>query len=422
MKVTNTSFVEFLKKAGCFDIPSFQRSYVWTQKQWQQLYDDLLSLSRYENIKKHFLGTVVYESSSFVQISKVNRVRLIDGQQRIITLSILLSVLHNLAFEESDEESICLCDEIRGLLLNQDKDFPLKVSMNNDEDKMVYASLLDGDDNLKSTSLLFDAYKFFKNQINDSKILPCVLFEAIKKLEIVDMALELGVDNSQLIFDSLNSTGVKLSLVEQIKNFILLGTSGDEQDELYKKYWQPMVFSFDAVGCSDNFVDFIKDYLTIQNNGTIPQSDAMYENFCKFFMNKLKLQSRSTVVKHLVKYSKYYTNIISATIKDKDVRLHIQAINDVGAQDAYPFLMEVFEDYDSELIDKEILLEILSTVENFVTNRDKLIHPEKTFVTLSNDINQMLALRNFTPKIVKNSNKMTINDLLDEGQKENLSA
>lgn len=102
--------------------------------------------------------------------------------------------------------------------------------------------------------------------------------------------------------------------------------------------------------------------------------------------------------------------------------MHIRTINDIDTKDAYPFLMEVFEDFESELIDKEILLEILSTVENFVTNRDKLIHPEKTFVTLSNDVNQMLALKHFTPKIVKNSKKMTINDLLDEGEDENLSA
>ncbi len=421
MKVTNTSFTDFLKKAGCFEIPAFQRNYVWSLKQWQQLFDDVLSLSRYEKMKKHFLGTVVYEPTNLVQISKTNIVRLIDGQQRIITLSLLLAALQNLMYEENDEDSISLGEEIRSLLFNNDKDCPYKIMLNSNDEE-VYSSLLDGEDNLKTDALIFKAYEFFKNQIKSTKVLPCVLFETIKKLEIVDMALESEVDNSQLIFDSLNSTGVRLSQVDQIKNFILLGTTGEEQDELFEKYWSPMVQSFDSVGCGNRLSDFIRDYLTIQNNGSIPKEEAVYEEFCRFFMNRLKLQSRSTVVKHLVKYSKYYVKLISATLRDKDVRMHIQAINDIDAKDAYPFLMEVFEDFESELIDKEILLEILSTVENFVANRDKLIHPEKTFVTLSNDVNQMLALKHFTPKIVKNSKKMTINDLLDEGENENLSA
>lgn len=102
--------------------------------------------------------------------------------------------------------------------------------------------------------------------------------------------------------------------------------------------------------------------------------------------------------------------------------MHIRTINDIDTKDAYPFLMEVFECFESELVDKEILLEIPSTVENFVTNRDKLIHPEKMFVTLSNDVNQILALKHLTPKIVKNPKKITINDLLDEGESGNLSA
>lgn len=102
--------------------------------------------------------------------------------------------------------------------------------------------------------------------------------------------------------------------------------------------------------------------------------------------------------------------------------MHIRTINDIDTKDAYPFLMEVFECLESELVDKEILLEIPSTVENFVTNRDKLIHPEKMFVTLSNDVNQILALKHLTPKIVKNSKKITINDLLNEGESGNLSA
>lgn len=409
MKVINTLLTDFLKKAGCFEIPCFQRSYSWGEKQWKQLFDDLVSLSRYENVKKHFFGTIVYESADITQISKTNYVSLIDGQQRLVSVSILLMALKNLDSE--------LFDSIDPLLKNEtvQENERFKISLDG-ENSEIYLMLSDGIDEIKSENIILKAYNFFKEQIKESKIEPKLLFEAVKKLEIIDMSLEKYTDNAQLIFDSLNSTGVRLSQVEQIKNFVLLGCDEKEQEFLCKKYWQPMEHAFENIDSKDRFKEFIKDYLTIQNNGAIPQKDCVYEEFNKFYINKLKFQTRETIIKHLKKYSKYYIKMLCSNFLEKDIREHIQAINDLNAKDAYPFLMEVFEDYESELIDKEILLEILSTVKRFVSNRDALSHPQKTFATLSKDINQMLALKNFTPKIIQNSKKMTINDLLEDSE------
>lgn len=415
MKVVNTGLIQFLSKAGCFEIPYYQRAYSWSQKQWQQLFDDIVSLSRYENMKKHFLGTIVYESNNLAQISMTSKVKLIDGQQRLVTISLLLVALKN-HVENAAEKNLTLAKKIRNNLLinpNEEGDLRHKILLNN-EDRDIYTLLIQGIDDISAKSPVFEAYSFFKEQIASSGINPQDLFSTLMKLEIIDMALEKDIDNAQLIFDSLNSTGIALSQIDQIRNFVLLGLSDKEQKSIYETCWKPIELSFENMDYKEKIEDFLRDYLTIQNNGKIPPKTELYEEFNKFYMEKLKYQNRETIIRHILKYSKYYIKLLSGNIMDSDVRRHIQTINDESAKDAYPFLMEVFEDYECELIDKEILLEILTTVVHFVTKRDGLAQPEKTFATLSNDINQMLSLKNFTPKIIKDSKKSTINEIMDE--------
>ena len=163
--------------------------------------------------------------------------------------------------------------------------------------------------------------------------------------------------------------------------------------------------------------NFIRDYLTIQNGGTITPFENLTKDFLVFYARISKYQPKDVVVKNLCRYSSYYKKITSGNIPDKDIKEKIDEINEYGAKDAYPFLMEVFEDYDFAHINKHMLLDILNTVISFIEERNSQ-NPSKlalSFAGLSSEINKMMVLKDYMPKFVAENTDSpecaTINEL-----------
>lgn len=393
MKATEANLFKLLDGRKQFIIPIYQRTYSWTLKQCQQLWNDLLQLALDDKIPAHFIGSIVYIERGIYQSVSVPQLLVIDGQQRLATISLLLSALGEVIEEQNIKSNINMEKIKTFYLLNSLDDGELRYKLIlTQSDKETYICLIEDKElpDLASKRII-ENYLFFKEAISKSSIDPIRLFEAVNKLVIVDVSLDRNYDNPQLIFESLNSTGLDLSQADLIRNYILMGLEPQKQEELYKDYWFPMERSFDHSGRSSQFDRFMRDYLTIKNSGNIPIIDEVYAEF-KSHVRHLKGEDIKKIVADIYLYSKYYARL--AFLKEDDIELKrvLRYIKDLRVDVAYPFLMEVYYDYEQRIITKAELLEVLKLIESYVFRRAICGIPtnslNKTFANLSKSIDK----------------------------------
>jgi predicted transport protein/uncharacterized protein with ParB-like and HNH nuclease domain len=250
-------------------------------------------------------------------------------------------------------------------------------------DKETFTKLIDGIDlDANDSKRIAENYNFFKGKIYTENVQ--AIYHGIKKLSIVDVILERGKDNPQLIFESLNSTGLDLSQADLIRNYILMGQGHDEQRNLYEKYWYPMEQSFgDKI---DALAWFIRDYLTMEES-VIPRIDLVYETYKIFMSSKNGFRTVAETVKSLYRYSKYYVR--AALLKEEDSQLikKFKEIAKLKIDTSYPFILSVYGDYEDKILTKDEFVEILDTITNYVFRRAICGIPtnslNKTFATLT---------------------------------------
>ena len=215
----------------------------------------------------------------------------------------------------------------------------------------------------------------------------------------------------------------ELSEVSKIRKFIYSDLKNLSLLDVYNDYWLEMeeVFLSTSEKLNENLLEkFLIDYLTIQNNAVIPKKENLFKEFLDFYQRISKFQKRSLIIKNIYRYSVYYIRLIFADLKDDEIRKKIKKINALKAKDAYPFLMEVFEDFEFAHINRPMLLEILDTVLGFIDERNskKPSQIALSFAGLSSEINKMLILKDYTPHFVvdnvdaKDDNK-TINSIIN---------
>ncbi len=211
-----------------------------------------------------------------------------------------------------------------------------------------------------------------------------------------------------------------MSIVSKIRKFVLSELVNSGLIDVYVTYWLELENSFLDAGerVNENLLEkFFVDYLTIQNNGVIPKKENLFLNFVEFYRNASKFQKKELIIKNIYRYSIYYLRIIFAQLSDDEIRVKIKQINAYNAKDAYPYLMEVFEDYEYAHINRAMLLEILDTVIGFIEERNskKPSQIALSFAGLSTEINKMLVLKDYTPHFVIEENdlsKTTINSIM----------
>jgi len=394
MKAEETKFLKFLISPKQLMIPIYQRTYSWKISECEQLWADIIKAGKDDSISGHFVGSIVYVERGLYQVSSLPRLLVIDGQQRLTTLSLIISALcHKMSKDnvsiklDKEEEEINSKKIANYYLLNNQEEGDEKYKLIlTQTDKVSYTKILE---NLpfsdEDSKRILENYEFFKEQIEKTDL--GIVYRGISKLIIIDVSLDREKDNPQLIFESLNSTGLELTQADLIRNYILMGMEKQKQEDLYQNYWYPMEKGF---GHSENtklFDRFMRDYLTIKL-GRIPTINEIYSEFKKYSFGK----DINKVIKDIFEYSKYFVNIALDKEPDTEIKEAFTDINELTVDVSYPFILSVYKDYVDKKITKEELLQILRLIESYVFRRAICGVPtnslNKTFSTLYNDIDK----------------------------------
>ncbi len=392
MKASETRFLPFLQGTKQFIIPIYQRTYSWTLTQCEQLWEDIKRVAVNDSISGHFVGSIVYIDRGLYQVTTVPELLVIDGQQRLTTLSLLLAALGKVMEERQVKLDVNRRKIKNNYLLNNDEDDELRYKLlltQSDKDTLI--SIIDDGTQPANPSLrLSENYEYFLSQLRKPEVDLATIYHGIGKLIIVDIALDRERDNPQLIFESLNSTGLKLSQADLVRNYILMALPGKAQTELYHEYWFPMEQSFGHAEYATQFDRFMRDYLTIKT-GRIPNIGDVYTVF-KGWVQAQPTAPIKDIVADIFQYSKYFVRL--AFLKDDDAAINqiLSDINTLRVDVAYPFLLQVYDDYEQHLIDRSTFIAILRLVESYVFRRLICGIPtnslNKTFATLYKELKQ----------------------------------
>lgn len=369
MKATESRVQDFLSSNKTrFVIPVYQRNYDWTQSQCTQLINDIFEIGADPECKTHFIGGIVFVHDDVFLSSSIKELIIIDGQQRLTTITLIYIALYQLAKQLNNFH---LADEINETyLINKyapEKDkLKLKPTENNE---VALRNLLieENDGFFKEYSRIIDNFNYFKGRITEDNYQ--FVIEGLAKLMFVEISLSLTTDDPQKIFESLNSTGLDLSQADLIRNYILMGLSSSDQNKIYSSYWQPIEqLARDEKTKKNKVSDYIRDYLTLENK-KIPNKGKVYLEFKKKFPIS-SIDDLEKSLKPIKKLARQYNKLINPKNEsDLDIREQIENINNLEINVAFPFLMKVYDDYESGILSKADFLEILELVQSFVWRR-----------------------------------------------------
>lgn len=339
------------KNKRVFKVPVYQRNYDWSNIECEKLYQDIINA--FDKDCQHFTGTLVY-IDDVNGGSGLNEVLIIDGQQRITTIYILLKAL----YDASKGVLISVENEIADVIFNRHCDEKYKVKLKpvkTDNEQLTYL-VKDKIDEMDRNSNVYKNYIIFKNLIEQSLANGYDLADilrGIKKLEIVEIILDkLQGDQPQKIFESINSTGLELSLADLIRNYLLMDDV--KQDELYEEYWLVIERN---VGYR-NLGDFVINYLNSQITKSVNSKNAyrLFKEHCE--SNGL---SHEDVLTGLRRTSKYYGAFIGENeCYSTEIMKYMNAFNTIKQTTVLPFLFKIFDDYEENNIKEDTLCKILS--------------------------------------------------------------
>lgn len=384
MKASSANFLTVIKGPKQFVIPIYQRTYSWQIAQCNKLFNDILRISKDGSSPGHFIGSVVYFQESIHTVSDVPKLLVIDGQQRLTTISIMIAALAEFVRDNQVDIDTNFTKLQNYYLLNAEEEGDLRYKLlltRRDKDSLI--NIIKGIPLGNDASLrVADNFKFFKEKINADNAVD--IYNGIMRLFIVDVALEKDKDNPQLIFESLNSTGLDLSQADLIRNYILMGQEIKLQTELYEKYWFPMEQSY-GNEYTASFDWFMRDYLSVKT-GTIPRIDRVYDSFKTYVSSSKAPATITEVVQDIYKFSGYYVNMVLHKEPDAELQKGFKNISKLKVDVSYPFLLPVYSDYELDIITNDEFKQIINLVENYVFRRAICGIPtnsmNKTFATL----------------------------------------
>lgn len=369
MKANETKVDKFLAtNETIFAIPVYQRNYDWTLFQCKQLLHDIIETGKNDKTNAHFIGSIVYVHDDVYTASGLTELTIIDGQQRLTTITLIYIALYRLAKELDNQ---MLVNRIqKTYLINEfapeEEKLKLKPTENNKEALRHILNSTEGEE-FKGYSKIIENFDYFRSVINVENFE--VIQRGLSKLIFVDIALDRQKDNPQRIFESLNSTGLELSQADLIRNYILMGLSRTNQDSIYKNFWEVIEKNAkDETLNKTRVSEFIRDYLTLKNK-EIPNKGDVYAKFKDKYPTSTidELELVLTELKSLVKYYNKLTN--PKNEPDKQIRTQLEYINRLEINVAFPFLMKVYEDFSNDIIDKATFISVLSTVQSFTFRR-----------------------------------------------------
>lgn len=377
LQAGETTLNKLLNTSRQFIVPIFQRNYSWQKSQYEQLWFDILRASKFKEKQNHFIGSIVYIDMG-TPAGRPQQLLLIDGQQRLTTISILLCAIKDYVQKFNLETKLINLAKIKNqFLYNSDEiDEDRYKLLLNVQDKETYIKLIDNTIftvNKPATNII-KCYEFFYERIEDFiKEYGQIdeIYAGIFKLSLVSISLDKDSDNPQMIFESMNSTGKDLSQTDLLRNYLLMDLTPEKQTRLYKTYWKPMeeLFGEDIYKNDVNKFDyFIRDFLTLKSDtGYICKINNVYENFKRYYLDNNC--EKFAVLKDLFTYAKYYACIDLLQEKDDELKLYWQEFKKLDSHVVYPFLLKLYDDYSRQILIKEDFKKILQVVISYLWRR-----------------------------------------------------
>lgn len=387
MKATEAKLLGFLQKSPQFVIPIYQRTYSWTDKQCLQLWEDIVRAGSSEAIAVHFIGSIVYVEQGLSQITHQAPLLVIDGQQRLTTVSLLIEALARAVGDDEPVDGFSAAklrhyylsnplesgDRYYKLLLSQTDNASLKAVIKNTEQP-------------KEPSLrITQNFSLFTNLLAAQKGDLASVCRGLAKLVVVDIALGRDQDNPQLIFESMNSTGKELSQADLIRNFILMGLEPELQTRLYEEYWRPMEQDFGQEAYGTQFDSFMRHYLTVRT-GDIPREREVYDAFKDYSRSpSVREAGIEALVKDIRAFARYFCALALGREQDRVLSEAFHDLRELKVDVAYPFLLELYHDYANDALSAADFAAAVRLVEAYVFRRAICAIPtnsmNKTFAT-----------------------------------------
>ncbi len=382
MKATAKNLFSIIKEPKQFVIPIYQRTYSWQHKHCVQLLKDIQETANSE--QGHFIGSIVYFQPDTHTIAEIHKYLVIDGQQRLTTITLMIAALIKFIEANPDTEIETTAKKLRNYYLfnaEEDSELYYKLLLTRLDKETLKSLLTDKPLPEKASTKILENFDYFLKQLSAQNI--NTIYKGLQKLIVVDVALERDKDNPQLIFESLNSTGLNLSQADLIRNYILMGQAPDFQKHLYEQYWYPMEQSF-----GENIVSlpwFMRDFLTMKM-GSIPKIGEVYETFKGYFKDTKNAEGVENIVKELFRYAQFYVRLALHKEQDKSLLTIFQAITKLRMDTSYPFLLAAYGDFEEDVISAEDFKAVLNLTKNYVFRRAICGIPtnslNKTFATL----------------------------------------
>ncbi|WP_305860643.1 DUF262 and DUF1524 domain-containing protein [Helicobacter pylori] len=369
MKADAIKLLDFIGKSQekQFVIPIYQRVYSWGKEHCKQLWDDIIKIGGNDKMNGHFIGSIVFVHDG-IYTTNYNELLIIDGQQRLTTITLLLIALRDHLNDEDEFLEKFSRQKIQNrYLINSDekgdKKFKLILS---EPDRDTLLSLIDESRRKPSEPSLkiVENFKLFEEWIRKNTDKLETIFKGLDKLMVVEISLESGKDNPQLIFESMNSTGKDLTQTDLIRNYILMGLESEKQKIFYKKYWRAMEEDFKQN--ETLFNQFVRHYLTIKTR-EIPNINKVYEAF-KRYQQERGIETE-VLLQDLQKYCGYFCRIVFKKEADKDLNKALSFLVDLEMDVIYPLLLELYSDYSDGVLFKQDFIPIIYLTESYICRR-----------------------------------------------------
>ena len=347
-----------------FRIPVYQRNYDWSESNCTRLLDDICGIM--QSGDKHFLGTIVFmaaKSGGFALREYI----IIDGQQRLTTLMLILKALSVVAESVGDD---CYHEIEEQYLHNKycDEEFKVKLKPIKSDNNQFLLLLEDKIDEMDEDTHIYHNFMLCKERFErwaEKGINPSHVLDALTKLEIVEIVLTKGEDDPQVIFESINSTGLELSNADLIRNYLLM--NADDQEKLYENYWLYIEKTLRNKMDYSNLDAFFMQYIVYKTSKPV-NSRQLYNSFVKLF--KDSGYSQENILKEL----RYYAEIFGAFVYGSDkypdrINKLLYRLRVLNQTTCYPFLLHVFDDYHQGVITEETVEKILQFILAYLLRR-----------------------------------------------------
>lgn len=347
-----------------FRIPVYQRNYDWSETNCNRLLEDVYSIM--ETGDKHFLGTIVFMAARSGGFSLQEYI-IIDGQQRLTTLMLILKALSVVAEDVGDD---CYHEIEEQYLHNKycDEEFKVKLKPIKSDNNQFLLLLGGKIDEMDEDTHIYQNFMLCKERFerwSERGISPSQVLDALTKLEIVEIVLTKGEDDPQVIFESINSTGLDLSNADLIRNFLLM--NADDQERLYENYWLFIEKTLRNKMDYSNLDAFFMQYIVYKTSKPV-NSRQLYHSFVKLFKDNKYTQEA------ILAELKYYAEIFGAFVYgskaySEKINRFLSGLRVLNQTTCYPFLFHVFDDYHKKVIDEATVEKILHFLLSYLLRR-----------------------------------------------------